>query len=141
MALNLSVQVRRRLSSQFLLYLAFNAASGVTIVFGESGSGKTTLLRCIAGLTPPDEGRVVLGDRALFDGRAGVNIDSSRRRLGFVFQQLALFPHLTAAENIEYGMARLPLTERRERTARLAAAFGIDHLLGRRPAHISGGER
>jgi molybdate transport system ATP-binding protein len=138
---NLAVHVRKRSSPQFLLDVAFEVAPGVTIIFGESGSGKTTVLRSVAGLTQPDEGLIRLGDRALFDSRAGVNVEPSRRRVGFVFQHLALFPHLTAADNIAYGMARLPPAERRERTAAIAKSFRIGHLLERRPGEISGGER
>jgi molybdate transport system ATP-binding protein len=139
--MNLSVRVRRRLSSSFVLDVDFVAAPGVTIVFGESGSGKTTLLRCVAGLTRPDDGHIVIGDRVLLDTKAGVDIDPSQRHLGFVFQHLALFPHLTAATNIEYGLAHLGPPERTGRVKHIAASFRIGHLLGRRPGEISGGER
>jgi len=138
---NLAVRVRKHVSPQFRLDVAFEVAPGVTIVFGESGSGKSTLLRCVAGLAQPDEGRITLGDRTLFDARSGVNIEPSRRRVGFVFQHLALFPHLDAADNIAYGTARLPAAERRERTAAIAKSFRIGHLLERVPGEISGGER
>ena len=128
--MNLSVRVRKRLSSSFALDTDFVAAPGVTIVFGESGSGKTTLLSCVAGLIRPDEGRIVIGARTLLDTTAGVDIDPSRRHLGFVFQHLALFPHLSAAKNIEYGLAHLASSERHERTMRIAESFRIGHLLG-----------
>ena len=141
MGVNLAVRVRTRLSPQFRLDVDFDAAPGVTIVFGESGSGKSTLLRCVAGLTQPDEGLIRLGDRTLFDASTGVTVAPARRRIGFVFQHLALFPHLTAADNIAYGMARLPPAERRDRTAAIAKSFRIGHLLERRPGEISGGER
>ena len=139
--MTLSVDVRKRLSPQFALDVAFDAAPGVTIVFGESGSGKTTLLRCVAGLTEPDDGRIAIGDRVLFERTAGIGVEPAHRRVGFVFQHLALFPHLTTAENIEYGLTRLPPAERRERTAAIAASFRIGHVLDRRPGKISGGER
>ena len=139
--MNLSVQVRKRLSPQFLLDLAFDVAPGVTIVFGESGSGKTTVLRSVAGLTQPDEGRIAIGARVLFDGSTGVNVTPSERRVGFVFQHLALFPHLTAADNIQYGLTRLPPSDRHRHMHAVAASFRIDHVLDRRPAEISGGER
>ena len=139
--MNLSVRLRTRLSSRFALDVAFVAAPGVTIVFGESGSGKTTLLRCVAGLAQPDEGRIAIGDRALLDTSANVNVEPSRRQVGFVFQHLALFPHLTAAENIAYGLSHLPPPERHRRAAAIAESFRISHLLGRRPGEISGGER
>ena len=139
--MTLSVDIRKRLSDQFELDIAFDLAPGVTIVFGESGAGKSTVLRCIAGLTRPDEGQLLLGDRVLFDARTGIDVEPSRRQVGFVFQHLALFPHLTAADNIAYGMAHLPPSARRERIASIAASFRIGHLLERRPGEISGGER
>ena len=139
--MNLSVHLRKRLSPRFRIDVAFVVAPGVTIVFGESGSGKTTLLRCVAGLAQPDEGRILIGDRALFDPSTGADVEPSRRQVGFVFQHLALFPHMTAADNIAYGLWRLPPAERRTRTAAIAASFRIGHLLGRRPAETSGGER
>jgi molybdate transport system ATP-binding protein len=139
--MNLSVRLRTRLSSQFQLDVAFEAAPGVTIVFGESGSGKTTLLRSVAGLTRPEAGRIAVGDHVLFDESAAIDLEASRRKVGFVFQHLALFPHLSAEENIGYGLAHLSVVDRRERIAAIAASFGIDHLLARRPGQISGGER
>jgi molybdate transport system ATP-binding protein len=139
--MSLAVHVRTRLSPRFQLDVACRVPPGVTIVFGESGSGKTTLLRCVAGLTAPDEGRIAIGDRVLFDTGSGIDVEPAQRRVGFVFQQLALFPHLTAAENIAYGLSRLPRPAREERTAAIAASFRIAHLLERRPREISGGER
>jgi molybdate transport system ATP-binding protein len=139
--MTLSVRARARLSPRFALDVAFDAAPGVTIVFGESGSGKTTLLRAVAGLVTPDAGRIAVGDRVLFDADAAVNVEASRRRAGFVFQHLALFPHLTAAANIAYGLDRLTASERRARVAAIAASFRIGHLLDQRPGQISGGER
>jgi molybdate transport system ATP-binding protein len=139
--MNLSVRARKRLSPRFRIDVTFDVAPGVTIVFGESGSGKTTLLRCLAGLTPPDEGRILIGDRVLFDGSVGVNVAPSRRQVGFVFQHLGLFPHLSAADNIAYGLSQLSLSERLGRLAAIATSFRIGHLLNRRPGEISGGER
>ncbi len=139
--MNLTVRVRKRLSPAFFLDVAFDIGPGVAIVFGESGSGKTTLLRCVAGLTQPDEGRIAVGDRVLFDAGTGLNREPAGRGTGFVFQHLALFPHLTAARNIAYGLWRLPLPERLARTSAIAASLRISHLLDRRPHEISGGER
>lgn len=139
--MKLFVQVRTRLAPHFQLDVAFETAPGVTIVFGESGSGKTTVLRCVAGLARPDAGRVAIGDRVLFDGDAGVDVAPARRRVGFVFQHLALFPHLTTADNIEYGLTHLAAGERRARVATIADSFRIAHLLARKPGEISGGER
>jgi len=139
--MNLSVRLRLRLSGGFTLDVDFTATPGVTIVFGESGSGKTTLLRSIAGLTRPEHGRVTIGDRVLYDSVRGTSVDPSLRRVGFVFQDLALFPHLSAAQNIEYGLDKLDRDERRRRTAEIARSFDIADVLGRRPKQISGGER
>lgn len=139
--MNLSVRAAKRLSPRFALDVSFVAAPGVTIVFGESGSGKTTLLRSVAGLAQPDAGRIAIGDRILLDTSAGVNVEPSRRRAGFVFQHLALFPHLTTADNIAYGLSHLSPADRRDRAAAIAESFRVSHLLGRRPGEISGGER
>src|SRR5262249_56331309 len=119
----------------------FPVTPGVTIVFGESGSGKTTLLRSIAGFTCPEHGRVTIGERVLYDSGSSTNVDPSLRRVGFVFQDLALFPHLSAARNIEYGLAAVDRDERRRRTVAIAAPFDIADVLGRRPKQISAGER
>jgi molybdate transport system ATP-binding protein len=137
----LSVAVRKPLSGGFTLDVAFSAAPGITIVFGESGSGKTTLLRSIAGLARPDAGRIAIGERVLFDANSNINVPVPERRVGHVFQQLALFPHLSVAENIGYGLATLSAQARRERISQIAESFRIAQLLERRPSDISGGER
>jgi len=139
--MSLDVRVRSRLSPRFTLDVAFTAAAGTTIVFGASGSGKTTLLRLVAGLRAPDEGRIAIDGRALVDVDAHIDVAPPQRRVGFVFQQLALFPHLTAADNIGYGLSRLTAAARQARISAIAQSFGIAHLLGNRPASISGGER
>jgi molybdate transport system ATP-binding protein len=139
--MSLTVRVRKRLSPAFLLDVAFESRPGVTIVFGESGSGKSTLLRCVAGLSRPDEGRIVVGGRVFFDSSATVDVAPAHRSTGFVFQHLALFPHLTAGQNVAYGLSHLPAAERSARTRSIAASFRIAHLLDRRPGAISGGER
>jgi len=138
--MTLAVQLRKRLAD-FTLDATFEAMPGVTIVFGESGSGKTTLLRCVAGVTRPDAGRIAIGERILFEAERRIDVAPARRRVGFVFQQLALFPHLSAGDNIAYALAHLPATDRRERVEVIARSFRIVHLLERRPADISGGER
>ncbi|HUI40606.1 MAG TPA: molybdenum ABC transporter ATP-binding protein [Terriglobia bacterium] len=137
----LEVQLRARLRGGFKLEAAFQAAPGFTILFGPSGSGKTTLLQCIAGLHTPDEGRVAVGKRVLFDAERGINVPVPARRVGYLFQDLALFPHLTVERNVRYGLARLPARERADRTAEILKSFRIAHLRGRKPGAISGGER
>jgi molybdate transport system ATP-binding protein len=139
--MTLSIQIRKRLSASFLLDVALVAAPGVTIVFGESGSGKTTLLRSVAGLAAPDEGKIAIGERIVFDRAGGVDVEPARRRAGYVFQHLALFPHLTVAGNIGYGLAGVSRPDRDARVAAIAESFRIERLLHRRPGEISGGER
>jgi molybdate transport system ATP-binding protein len=137
----LTASVRKRLSDQFTLDVALEAARGITIVFGASGSGKSTLLRCLAGLVTPDSGRVTVGGTTLFDAAEHVNLAAPRRKIGYVFQHLALFPHMTIAANLAYGVAHLAPAERQQRIASTAERFGIAPLLARKPGAISGGER
>ncbi|MGE3705324.1 MAG: molybdenum ABC transporter ATP-binding protein [Vicinamibacterales bacterium] len=139
--MTLAAALRARVSAAFTLEVDLSAPPGFTIVFGASGSGKSTLLRCIAGLTTPQEGRIAIGEQTLFDSAAGVRLAPEARRVGYVFQQLALFPHLTVEGNLRYGLHRLPERDVRDRVARVADSFRIAHLLDRRPARISGGER
>jgi molybdate transport system ATP-binding protein len=137
----LSVSVRKTLSPDFALDVTFSAVPGIAMLFGASGSGKTTLLRCLAGLLAPDAGRIAVGDHALFDSSRGVDVPVQQRNIGYVFQELALFPHMTIGQNIEYGLHRLAKPARTERARTIANSFRIASLLSRRPAAISGGER
>lgn len=128
-------------NAKFQLRVAFKARPGITILFGASGSGKTTLLECVAGLISPNAGRVALGDRLLFDSQSGVNVPAPRRHVGYVFQDLALFPHLTVRANAEYGLAKLDSSQRQPRVIPVLESFRIAHLVDRYPKEISGGER
>jgi molybdate transport system ATP-binding protein len=136
----LSIRVRKTLG-KFTLESDFSAPPGITILFGASGSGKTTLLDCVAGLSTPDAGRIAIGDRVLFDSEQRINIRVEQRNTGYVFQDLALFPHLTAGGNVEYGLFRLPVSSRRERTQAILESFHIADLRDRKPSQISGGQR
>ena len=139
----LDAKVYKRLSAQereFVLDVQFSAVPGFTILFGPSGAGKTTLLDCIAGLASPDSGRIFADERVLFDSSQGTNLPISKRRVGYVFQNLALFPHLTVEENIQYGLAQLPKAERTQRASAILHAFRIEHLAQRSAREISGGE-
>ncbi len=123
----------------FRLEAAFSAPSnGVTALFGRSGSGKTTVVNAIAGLVRPDRGRIAVSGRALFDSAAGIDTPTARRRLGYVFQEGRLFPHMTVRRNLLYGRrgggARPGFDE-------TVALLGLGGLLDRRPASLSGGER
>ena len=141
----LDVRLRKRYIAAgnpcFELETEFRALPGVTIVLGHSGAGKTTLLRCIAGLSDPEEGHIAVGEHVLFDTARKVNLEPARRKLAFVFQNLALFPHLTVQENVAYGLRRLNSLEREQRTRDILDSFQIPHLRRRRPHEISGGEQ
>jgi molybdate transport system ATP-binding protein len=150
----LSARIRKTFPSterEFSLDVDFNAAPGFTILFGASGAGKTTLLDCVAGLATPDAGRIAVGERVLFeankddahklDANARVNVSVAKRGVGYVLQDLALFPHLTVERNTEYGLAHLPRQSRKLRAAAMLQEFHIEHLHQQRPGEISGGER
>ena len=117
------------------------APAGITILFGASGSGKSTLLRCVAGLIRPDSGSIAIGSRILFDASTGRRLPVPQRRVGYVFQQLALFPHMSIADNLAYGLHDRSAGARREQVNAIAQSFRIEHVLSRRPDAISGGER
>ena len=125
---------------QFLLDVEFEVPTGFTILFGASGAGKTTVLECLAGLATPDLGTLSLGNRLLFDSSRRTNLATSQRRVGYVFQSLALFPHMTVEQNVAYGIARLAHHERSSRVAALLDSFRISHLTKRKASNISGGE-
>jgi molybdate transport system ATP-binding protein len=139
------VSLRKRLTGegaeQFFLDLQFTAATGLTVLFGTSGSGKTTVLDCIAGLRRPDSGKIVADNVEVFDSASAVDVPTQHREVGYLFQTLALFPHMTARQNIEYGLAALNGEERASRVGEIADSFGISHVLERRPRKMSGGER
>jgi molybdate transport system ATP-binding protein len=139
--MTLLVTVTKQLSPTFTLDVDVRIPPGITMLFGASGSGKTTLLRCVAGLTRPDRGRIAIGDRVLFDSKSGADVAVQGRHVGYVFQQAALFPHLSLHDNIEYGLDRASADERRQRVSAIAESFRIADILDRRPAHVSGGER
>jgi len=141
------IEIRKRLESDkggsFTLDVAFTAADGITILFGQSGSGKTTTLRAIAGIVNPDAGRISVGDDVYFDSAAGVNLSIQKRRVGYVFQDYALFPHMTAEQNVAYGIKDNGVqgTSRMERARAMLALFRIEHVSQRFPQYMSGGEQ
>ena len=136
----LKARFRRQQSIEFSLEVDFDAAPGFTILFGPSGAGKTTLLDCLAGLTTPESGRISVGDRVWFDSAQRTNLAVAKRRVGYVFQNLALFPHLTVEQNVQYGLAHLPQPERKNRSSAILQAFRIADLAKRSAREISGGE-
>jgi molybdate transport system ATP-binding protein len=136
----LSVSVRVT-AGTFVLNASFEVGPGVTVLFGPSGSGKSTTLAAIAGLLSPDEGRIALGNEVWFDSTSGVDEPVHRRGVSLVFQSLALFPHLTALGNVEYGIDRaVPHAERRRRARSMLGRMKVAHVETRRPATFSGGE-
>lgn len=125
----------------FTLDVSWSVGTELVVIFGYSGSGKSLSIRMIAGLAHPDSGRVVLGGEVLFDGSSDIWVPPQARRLGLVGQDLALFPHLTAAQNISYGLSHLGKEERRRRVAELLDQFHIEDLAKRLPREISGGQQ
>jgi molybdate transport system ATP-binding protein len=137
----LSVELHLARPAGFALDVAFEAPPGITILFGPSGSGKSTILAAIAGLVKPASGRVALGDDVWLDTAAGIDRPIHRRKVAFVFQTLALFPHLSAIDNVTYGMDRSAgPSAKRARAAELLARLRVGHLAARRPPTFSGGE-
>lgn len=136
----LEVSLRARLPG-FTLEVAWAIGAELAVLFGPSGAGKSLTLRMIAGLARPDAGRVVAGGRVLLDTAGGTDLPPQRRSIGFVFQDLALFPHMTVLENILYGGHGLAAEERREGGERMIRRFGLAGLEPRRPGEISGGQR
>jgi molybdate transport system ATP-binding protein len=137
----LEVSLRHRFPG-FALDARFAAPMpGVTAVFGPSGCGKSTLLSVVAGLLRPEEGRVALDGTVLLDTAALVSVPPERRRCGVVFQDARLFPHLSVATNLRYGLRRAPRGAEGPTPEEVVALLGIGHLLHRRPAALSGGER
>lgn len=125
---------------RFELDVEFEAPPGFTILFGASGSGKTTTLRSVSGIMTPDSGRISIGGDLLFDSEQQINVPIRRRSVGYLFQDLALFPHLTALANVEFGMSKLPRLEQRKGAEAIMEALRVSHTARRKPRDISGGE-
>lgn len=134
----LSVKLSGRVFASFGLELNFEVPPGVTVLFGPSGAGKSTTLSAIAGLLSVPAGRVSLGSTAWFDSAAGVELPVHQRKVAYLFQSRALFPHLTALQNVGFGLHGLPDAEARSR--RMLERMRVAHLADRRPATLSGGE-
>ena len=136
-----SIHKERRDAASFLLHVSFEAPPGITILFGPSGAGKSTLLDCVAGLVRPDTGKIAIGEHVLFDTSARVDIPAHKRRIAYVFQSLALFPHLTVEQNVSYGLSNIAEQNRRASVEEILQAFRIANLRNQKPAQISGGEK
>lgn len=136
----LEVKVKKKLGS-FTLDVDFSVDNEILAVLGPSGSGKTVTMQCVAGLIRPDEGIIKLNGEVLFDSAHHINLSAQRRKIGFVFQNYALFPHLTVRENIEYGISHQSRSERDERVAELLVKTNIQGLADRYPRQLSSGQQ
>jgi len=136
----LDVRIGKRLGD-FALDVAWSAGEGVAVLFGPSGAGKTVTLQCLAGLLRPDSGRIVVGGRVVFDAAAGVDLPPQARRVGYVFQGYALFPHLSVQDNVAFGLRHRPRAERQRRAEEVIERLGLGGLEHRRPRQLSGGQR
>jgi molybdate transport system ATP-binding protein len=136
----LRVNVEKRLGD-FELGIKFEASGGATALFGPSGAGKTSVVNMIAGLLRPDRGAIALDDAVLFDAARGIDMPPHRRRIGYVFQEGRLFPHLSVRQNLDYGRRMNALTPDAGEHERVTTMLDIGQLLDRRPGKLSGGER
>jgi molybdate transport system ATP-binding protein len=140
---DLVVEIAHRFPSGFAIDAAFRAPmapGSITVLFGPSGSGKTTLVRSIAGLDRPHRGAIQFAGETWFDRTAGVCVEPQRRRVGYVFQESALFPHLTVDANIAYGLTPIHPSARASRVGELLSSLGIAELASRYPRQLSGGQ-
>lgn len=136
----LRVDVFKQLG-EFSVDVAFTSEGRVTGLFGSSGAGKTSLVSMIAGLVQPDRGIIAVDSDVLYDGSARIHVPPHRRRIGYVFQDARLFPHLSVAQNLDYGRRMNRLTRDPTEETRITEMLDIGHLLDRRPGGLSGGER
>jgi molybdate transport system ATP-binding protein len=136
----LAVDVEKQLGT-FKLNIKFQAAGGATALFGPSGSGKTSVVNMIAGLLRPDRGTIALDDTVLFDSARGIDVPPYKRRIGYVFQEGRLFPHLSVRQNLDYGRRMNRQPRDAKEFERIAMLLDIGKLLDRRPRMLSGGER
>jgi molybdate transport system ATP-binding protein len=135
--MSLEVRLRHQLG-EILIDVDFQARTRLTALFGKSGSGKSSIIDMIAGLVRPSQGRVVVDDRVLFDSKLGVNVAVHKRRIGYVFQDGLLFPHLTVEQNLNYGRR---FNGRLAETSHIISLLGLEALLKRKPINLSGGEK
>jgi molybdate transport system ATP-binding protein len=135
------VRKGRAQDKDFELLVAFKAEPGITILFGPSGSGKSTVLQAVAGLYRPEEGHIHFGEEVWFSGKEARFMPPEKRGVAYLFQSLALFPHMSGLHNVCYGMPRtLSRNERETQGHALLKRVGVDHLAGRKPRTYSGGE-
>ena len=138
--MSLSVRIKHQFETA-AIDVAFEAPKGITMLFGRSGAGKTSVVNSVAGLTQPDEGRISADDTVLYDNETGINLPPHRRRIGYIFQEGRLFPHLTVRQNLTYGRWFAPKADAGAGIEQVVDMLGIGALLDRRPARLSGGEK
>ncbi|MDJ0860330.1 MAG: molybdenum ABC transporter ATP-binding protein [Dinoroseobacter sp.] len=138
--MSLSVQLRHSFGS-FTIGIGFEAPKGITVLFGRSGSGKTTIVEAVAGLLTPESGRIALDGKVLLDTQSGRNLPPNKRGLGYIFQEGRLFPHLTVRQNLLYGGFFARGSGTAPKLDHVVELLGIEALLERRPAALSGGEK
>lgn len=136
----LSVNIHKELED-FTLNVNFESGAGVTALLGASGCGKSMTLKCIAGLETPDRGRIVLGDRVLFDSEKHINLSPQRRRVGYLFQQYALFPNMTVRHNLYAAVQRLPRAKQKAAVDGKLRAFRLEGVEDLYPRQLSGGQQ
>jgi len=136
----LDIDVTHRLGD-LDLSVQLNSGVGITALFGRSGCGKTTLVNILAGLETPHQGHVRIGASVLFDSSKNINLPPEKRRIGYIFQDSRLFPHMTVRKNLIYGMGRVPPAQRRHSLDGIVGLLALSHLLDRQPATLSGGEK
>ena len=138
--MSLSVQIRHAFPG-FSMDVAFDAPQGLTVLFGRSGAGKTTVVNAVAGLFRPEQGRILLDGRVLTDSAARIMLPPHKRRVGYVFQDAQLFPHMTVAQNLRFGRYFATRDRREIDEANVVDTLGIGGLMDARPPRLSGGER
>lgn len=137
----LELNVRKKFGA-FTVQVAFSTGdSGITAIFGPSGAGKTSIINMVAGLLEPDHGRISLDNQPLFDSTKGINVTPNKRRIGYIFQDGRLFPHLSVKSNLTYGMKLVPKKDRRLSFDKVVDLLDLAGLLHRRPSKLSGGEK
>jgi molybdate transport system ATP-binding protein len=137
----MKVDIMRK-QGDFIINTGFSGSeSGVTALYGPSGAGKTSVINMVSGLVTPDRGHISVKDLCLFDSEKGINLPTERRRIGYVFQDARLFPHITVRSNLTYGLKLTPPELRFVTFESVVELLGISHLLDRRPSKLSGGEK
>ena len=138
--MSISVDIEKKLGS-FHLRVAFEAENETMALLGASGCGKSMTLRCIAGIVRPDRGRIVLNGRTLFDSERHIDLPPQQRGVGYLFQQYALFPHMTVEKNVCAGTREGTRAERKAAAQRIMRTLGLEELAQRLPANLSGGQQ